>query len=56
MTAPTPRRVAFDVPVRARPTDSYRQTVDDWHAAIAGIYERLILDEVGADGCGAFLI
>lgn len=56
VTNPESRRVEFDVPVRARPTESYRQTVDDWHAAIAEIYERLILDEVGADGCGAFLI
>lgn len=50
------RRVEFDVPVRAEPTASYRQTVDDWHAAIAEIYERLIRDEIGEDGCGAFLI
>lgn len=50
------RRVEFDVPVRAKPTDSYSQTVDDWHAAIAAIYEQLIRDEIGEDGCGAFLI
>lgn len=56
VTNPRSRRVEFDVPVRARPTDSYRQTVDDWHAAIAEIYERLIRDEVGEHGCGAFLI
>jgi precorrin-6A synthase len=30
--------------------------VDDWHAAIAEIYERLIRDEIGMEGCGAFLI
>jgi len=53
---PASRRVEFDVPVRAAPTESYRQTVDDWHAAIAEIYERLIRDEVSEDGCGAFLI
>lgn len=56
VTNPKSRRVEFDVPVRAKPTDSYRQTVDDWHAAIAEIYERLILHEIGEDGCGAFLI
>jgi len=50
------RRVEFDVPVRAAPADSYRRTVDDWHAAIAEIYERLIRDELGENGCGAFLI
>lgn len=56
VTNPASRRVAFDVPVRAEPTASYRQTVDDWHAAIAEIYERLIRDEISDDGCGAFLI
>ena len=56
VTNPASRRVEFAVPVRARPTDSYRQTVDDWHAAIAEIYERLMRDEIREDGCGAFLI
>jgi precorrin-6A synthase len=56
VTNPKARRVEFAVPVRAEPTSSYRQTVDDWHAAIAEIYERLIRDEIGSDGCGAFLI
>jgi len=56
VTNPASRRVAFDVPARAEPTASYRQTVDDWHAAIAGIYERLICDEISENGCGAFLI
>lgn len=50
------RRVEFDVPVRDEPAPSYRTTVDDWHEAIAGIYEGLIRDELGEDGCGAFLI
>lgn len=56
VTNPASRRIEFAVPVRAKPTSSYRRTVDDWHAAIAEIYERLILDEIGEDGCGAFLI
>ncbi|MBZ9670453.1 precorrin-6A synthase (deacetylating) [Mesorhizobium sp. ES1-3] len=56
VTNPTSRRVGFDVPVRAEPTSSYRSTVDDWHEAIAAIYEGLIRDEIAADGCGAFLI
>ncbi|TPI27343.1 precorrin-6A synthase (deacetylating) [Mesorhizobium sp. B3-2-1] len=56
VTNPTSRRVEFDVPVRAEPTSSYRSTVDDWHEAIAAIYEGLIRDEIAADGCGAFLI
>lgn len=50
------RRVEFDVPVRAEPAPSYRPTVDDWHEAIAAIYEGLIRHEIAEDGCGAFLI
>jgi precorrin-6A synthase len=56
VTNPNSRRVEFDVPVRAEPTSSYRSTVDDWHEAIAVIYEGLIRDEIAPDGCGAFLI
>jgi precorrin-6A synthase len=56
VTNPSSRRVEFDVPVRAEPAPSYRSTVDDWHEAIAAIYEGLIRDELSQDGCGAFLI
>ncbi|TGP49269.1 precorrin-6A synthase (deacetylating) [bacterium M00.F.Ca.ET.230.01.1.1] len=56
VTNPKSRRVEFDVPVRAEPTSSYRVTVDDWHEAIASIYEALIRDELAEDSCGAFLI
>ncbi|MER9656796.1 precorrin-6A synthase (deacetylating) [Mesorhizobium sp. M0152] len=56
VTNPKSRRVEFDVPVRAEPAPSYRSTVDDWHEAIAAIYEGLIRDEIAEDGCGAFLI
>ncbi|QPC92309.1 precorrin-6A synthase (deacetylating) [Mesorhizobium sp. INR15] len=56
VTNPKSRRVEFDVPVRAEPTSSYRSTVDDWHEAIAAIYEGLISDELSDGGCGAFLI
>lgn len=56
VTNPDSRRVEFDVPVRAEPAPSYRSTVDDWHEAIAAIYESLIRDELSQDGCGAFLI
>ncbi|TIW66348.1 MAG: precorrin-6A synthase (deacetylating), partial [Mesorhizobium sp.] len=56
VTNPKSRRVEFDVPVRAEPSPSYRATVDDWHEAIAEIYEGLIRDELAEDGCGAFLI
>ncbi|WP_095087115.1 precorrin-6A synthase (deacetylating) [Mesorhizobium sophorae] len=56
VTNPKSRRVEFDVPVRAEPAPSYRSTVDDWHEAIAAIYEALIRDEIAQDHCGAFLI
>ncbi|MBZ9675920.1 precorrin-6A synthase (deacetylating) [Mesorhizobium sp. ES1-1] len=56
VTNPNSRRVEFDVPVRAEPAPSYRPTVDDWHEAIAAIYEGLIRDEIAGNGCGAFLI
>ncbi|WP_192355695.1 precorrin-6A synthase (deacetylating) [Mesorhizobium mediterraneum] len=56
VTNPNSRRVEFDVPVRAEPAPSYRSTVDDWHEAIAAIYESLIREELSQDGCGAFLI
>jgi precorrin-6A synthase len=56
VTNPNSRRVEFDVPVRDTPAPSYRSTVDDWHEAIAVIYEGLIDDELARDGCGAFLI
>lgn len=56
VTNPKSRRVEFDVPVRAEPAPSYRSTVDDWHEAIAAIYEALIRDEIARNGCGAFLI
>jgi precorrin-6A synthase len=56
VTNPNSRRVEFDVPVRAEPAPSYRSTVDDWHEAIAAIYEGLIRDELSQNGCGAFLI
>lgn len=56
VTNPNSRRVEFAVPVRAEPAPSYRSAVDDWHEAIAAIYESLIRDELSQDGCGAFLI
>lgn len=56
VTNPKSRRVEFEVPVRAEPVSSYRATVDDWHEAIASIYENLVLNEIDEDGCGAFLI
>lgn len=49
------RIVEFEVPKRLTQDLSYGQSVDDWHAAIAGIYESLIGD-LPATGAGAFLV
>nr|WP_281410698.1 precorrin-6A synthase (deacetylating) [Ensifer oleiphilus] len=50
------RTVEFAVPVRRTEGVSYDGSVDDWHARIAEIYERLIGSELGEDGTGAFLV
>ena len=47
--------VEFEVPKRATKDRSYVQSVDDWHAAIARIYEGLIGD-LPEHGAGAFLV
>lgn len=50
------RTVEFAVPVRRTEGVSYDGSVDDWHARIAEIYERLIGRELREDGIGAFLV
>jgi precorrin-6A synthase len=43
-------------PPRDRTPASYEPTVRAWHEQRAGIYERMIADELGDDQCGAFLV
>ena len=43
-------------PPRDRTPSSYEPTVRAWHEQRAGIYERLIREELGEDACGAFLV
>lgn len=50
------RIVEFDLPRRADVADAYLESVDDWHAAIAGTYARLLADELGGRGNAAFLV
>ncbi|MDQ0321944.1 precorrin-6A synthase [Pararhizobium capsulatum DSM 1112] len=50
------RVVEFDVPVRETRDRSYDRSVDDWHAAIAEIYESLIETHVGETEKAAFLV
>jgi precorrin-6A synthase len=53
---PQHRFVEVDDPVRDPRTAAYDARVDDWHAARAAIYERLIADELAPTQCGAFLV
>lgn len=43
-------------PPRDRAPASYETTVLAWHEQRAGIYERLIADELGDGECGGFLV
>lgn len=47
--------VEFQLPTRASQDRSYVKSVNDWHAAIAHIYEGLI-DDLPENGAGAFLV
>src|SRR5215469_3860384 len=50
------RTVETADPPRDRTPVSYEPTVQAWHDQRAGIYERLIGEELGEDECGAFLV
>jgi precorrin-6A synthase (deacetylating) len=56
VTNPAARLVPFTMPIRDEATASYAARVADWHEAIAAIYARLIAEELGEDGTGAFLV
>ncbi|MDG3014829.1 precorrin-6A synthase (deacetylating) [Speluncibacter jeojiensis] len=43
-------------PARDRTPDDYRGAVLDWHELRASLYGQMIRDELGEDGCGAFLV
>src|SRR5262249_15138285 len=50
------RTVEAADPPRDRTPPSYEAAVRKWHDERAGIYERLIGEELGEDECGAFLV
>lgn len=50
------RTVETADPARDRTPVSYEQAVRTWHEQRAGVYERLIREELGEDECGAFLV
>jgi precorrin-6A synthase len=56
VTNPNSRTVEFAVPERKTADRTYNQGVDQWHAAIAGIYEDLIGGELPDNQTGAFLV
>jgi len=51
-----PRTVALPDPPRDRGAPTYRTAVDAWRSRRADLWERAIADELGEDGCGAFLV
>jgi precorrin-6A synthase len=52
----TYRIVDFDTPIRAKPSGSYAESVEAWRAKVERVYERLLIEELGDEECGAFLV
>ncbi|MGI8710167.1 MAG: precorrin-6A synthase (deacetylating) [Acidimicrobiales bacterium] len=50
------RMVAVADPVRDLSGPSYGDDVRSWHTQRAAVFEQLLIDELGDDGCGAFLV
>src|ERR1700730_6990724 len=50
------RTVETADPPRDRNASSYEPAVRAWHEQRAGLYERLICEELGENECGAFLV
>jgi precorrin-6A synthase len=55
ITAHQPRYVHYSVPDRSAES-GYQQGVGDWHKAIAGIYEDLLINQVGEDETVGLLV
>lgn len=50
------RLVEFDIPARRAAGDDYDGAVNEWHAAIADRYARMLADELDESQTGAFLV
>jgi precorrin-6A synthase len=50
------RTIETTDPPRDRMAKAYEPAVRAWHEQRAGLYERLIGEELGEDDCGAFLV
>jgi precorrin-6A synthase len=53
---PTYRIVEIADPTRDRTRPAYSKAVEEWRAQRAELWERALADELGEDGCGAFLV
>ena len=56
LTGDGPRLHEFDLPKRDATNPDYRAGVDDWHDAIARVWAREIICELGETGRAAFLV
>lgn len=50
------RFVDVNYPKRAVDFTDYKSNVAEWHAQIEASYERLLIEELGDNECGAFLV
>lgn len=56
ITDPDYRMVDFEMPLRHKPSSTYRASVENWHDKVEATYEHLLMEELGDDECGAFLV
>ena len=50
------RLAGFNIPERSKDPSDYRRNVQDWHSRIEQSYEKLLMEELGEEECGAFLV
>ena len=50
------RMVDFNSPPRAKPSSEYPESVEAWRAKVEHVYEQLLIEELGEEDCGAFLV
>lgn len=56
VTNPATRIVEFDLPIRDSATPDYRTRVDDWHDAIAGVWQGELAQALPHGGTAALLV
>jgi precorrin-6A synthase len=50
------RLAGFKVPERSKDASDYKTNVRDWHSGIEQNYQKLLIEELGEEECGAFLV